>query len=104
MAPPRGDRVSVLSMGSQVVDSEGDSALWVLVRYPSVVQERIHQEGDRSFWKVLLSYWGSWRGLQCPAELGLEGQSVNQPIVFCCHRKAVTLGKVASSAGSLSIG
>lgn len=91
-------------MGFQAVDSEGDLALWVLVRYLSVVQERIHQEGDRSFWKVLLSYWGSWCGLQCPAELGLEGQAVNQPTVSCCPRKAVILGKVAPSAGSFSIG
>lgn len=83
MAPPREDRVPlvpVLSIGSQVVDSEGDLALWVLVRYPSVVQERIHREENRSFWKVLLSYWGSWCGLQCPAELGLEGQRVRLSI------------------------
>lgn len=52
--------VPVLSVGSQAVDSEEGLALWVLVGYPSVIQERIHQEGDRGFWKVLLSNWGSW--------------------------------------------
>lgn len=62
--------VPVLFMGSQA--SEGDLALWVFVGYPSMVQERIHQEGTavsgRCFchpgeagvaFSVLLS-WG-WR-------------------------------------------
>lgn len=42
-------------MGSQVLDSEGDLAFWVLVGYPTMVQERIHQEVDRGFWKTRTS-------------------------------------------------
>ena len=58
--------------GTWAVDSEGDLALWVLVGYPSVVQERIHQEGTEVSGRCFFlgSSWGC--GLQCPAELGLR--------------------------------
>lgn len=92
--------------GTCAVGSEGDLALWVLVGYPSVVQERIHQEGDRGVWKMLLSFREAAGGVAFSVLLSWdsEGQAANQPIVFCCHRKAVILGQVAPSAGSLSIG